>query len=1125
MKKLLILTLMVLFSIGLVSALEFDNVLDFEPENSTRGREDNNTNFGTITITNAFGLGRVLAVIRLDENTYECYDNGRTCVAQGWINLTVPRRFMDSIRFEKTVPRRNPFFEDTSNTVLIAEPVTVTVNDIGDSCTVDPLNVSCGPGGSIGTHLEQVWKWRVFDDKILPAGEYLWKIEGKKKSFEQVDWLLKIHGRELTEWALWSSNGGLPENNVTLLTPPNGASLPNSSIFFTFSARNNLTNIINASLLINTTGTFEINQTINFPIINNNYSQESSGLTLSNNVGAQVDDFGVRIRVKGESILLSGVNKTTGSGALRTQIRTIAEVNLSECFFVGSQCTFPSPIPLDANAVYIIVGNGNGTAVTTFRTDNAFPVPDETWFEWNSTYAGGSTPRTDFYTFQALNVTNFVGANNTEITGSFNLTLNSTTIWNVLVADAEGGEGRALANFSFNFVLLPTVVFIEPTPADLTGSTGNFTINVTINTFIGNFSNVTFSLFNETNLFNQSFFDDDTRSIDYFNLPDGNYTYNVSTSSTNLGDIGVSNTRNIFIDSILPIITLISPNQTFGYIINGTNDTLILEYIVTDVNLINCFFEYPSGINTTVTCNTENNITLVSQEQQFLTFFATDVNNNTGSSIVSWTFNVLELSQTFNPSVSETATETFNLNTLYNSNGFPFISGILSYNNTNFTGARTGSGDNATFTAILDIPATGGVAQQNNFTWFLTLTNVTGSLSILNSSTNSQLVTPLLLGACSVSLNNTLFNFTSAREDNITKIDPFLFEGNFEIFIGNGTTKTLKNFTTESVSEKSICVNVNSNINVNGQVSYDGATPGEFVRRDYNYQAQPIDVAGGGENRILFLLSAADSTSFVLKLQDNNLIAIPGALIHIEKFFPGLNEFRIVQVAVTDDDGKSVGFFRVETIDYRFRVVKDQFPLLTTIKQKDVGEEEPFTISLTVGGGILDPIATFENITDLSATLVFDDITGIVTYTYVDISGNFTSARLLVKELGGVTDIIICDETSLASSTTITCDVSSFTESDVVAQGFIERSPEVLAIAIRFIVSFITGIFGFEGLFLSIFIILAVFFTFIWNPTAGIIATNAIIILMGFFGIALFSPLFTFALIGISIITIILLKT
>jgi len=78
---------------------------------------------------------------------------------------------------------------------------------------------------------------------------------------------------------------------------------------------------------------------------------------------------------------------------------------------------------------------------------------------------------------------------------------------------------------------------------------------------------------------------------------------------------------------------------------------------------------------------------------------------------------------------------------------------------------------------------------------------------------------------------------------------------------------------------------------------------------------------------------------------------------------------------------------------------------------------------------------------------------------------------------------------------------------------------------IEFIITDARDVFGSDGLFLGMMIIMVAGFAMMWNPSAGIVSINAAVIFVNLIGFITVSPIFIFGMISVSVITIILLKT
>ncbi|GAH05530.1 unnamed protein product, partial [marine sediment metagenome] len=69
--------------------------------------------------------------------------------------------------------------------------------------------------------------------------------------------------------------------------------------------------------------------------------------------------------------------------------------------------------------------------------------------------------------------------------------------------------------------------------------------------------------------------------------------------------------------------------------------------------------------------------------------------------------------------------------------------------------------------------------------------------------------------------------------------------------------------------------------------------------------------------------------------------------------------------------------------------------MLETGVQKVIPETAPFTLIFTVGIDLGAPWVVFEDLPDLEKSLTFNSTSNNVTFSYIDTSGEFTSARLL----------------------------------------------------------------------------------------------------------------------------------
>ena len=677
-----------------------------------------------------------------------------------------------------------------------------------------------------------------------------------------------------------------------------------------------------------------------------------------------------------------------------------------------------------------------------------------------------------------------------------------------------GGSGIVIIRYLTSDVSLLSVDLISPENNTIfSTSTNNFVanvINLSLEISIANVSLFINEIINQTN----------TSGIEgnyNFSLTteDGDYNWTIKAFGNDSAQFDASNgTFDFSIDTSSPVINITFPTGQIDSHIIG--DPLFLNWTVSDLNLDSCWYDYDNS-NTTVTCNDNTTTFNTVEGEQNLTFYANDTIGNENSEITSWTYAFLETGVDFNFNVSETDNQSFELNVTTDITVLS-ISALLTYNGTNFTSTASCTSGNCTISNEIDILlVTSGEFENKSFFWNLEIFNGTDSSSI-TTSTRIQNVSKIHLESCDATFPTQTLNFTTYDEQTLERITPFSFDGFFEFWIGGGSV-IRNNSMAENATAVELCLSPNVTIKTDSIIDYDASTLTNYTNRFYYFDDKEID--NSSEDVFMYLLQASASTSFILKVQDDSLLPVADAIIEIHRWYSGEGIFRIVQVSKTDDNGKSIGFFETETVDYKFIIKKNGVTLLETGKQKVVPEVSPFTLTFNIGEPLGEPWQSQNEINDLNSTLTWNDTSGFVTYIYIDSSGNLTLARLLViKEslVNSSNNSIICNDTSSLTSATLSCNVGS-TNGFYVASSFIARgNGEGLDKQFTFQVETLSGVVGLLGLFYGWFLILIASFMFKFSEIAGIWAITVTIFLINLTGLINFGGVFVTGVIAVALI-------
>ncbi len=1084
MKKILLLLFLGVFLIGIVSAFTFDNIKSYEKETKT------------ITIKNAFGLGEDLEKATLISNTYNCAER---CGAEKEITLYDDGVLINDLRFYR-------LFTDGSK--KLDEPRGYNLKyytDVGDAVYNVVEVLKNGTEIKEYSHLDYNGinlRWVNYElGTEVKAGTYQVKLEGIKKVNRIYDWQIQLQGRWINEWATWGNISLGDDAEVLLISPiDNFSALIGDAIYYNATA--NVTGgatLTNMSLYTDSSGTWLLNETIaisGIPILDVYSATLIQGESTTLKTGMKINtNIELSVLIITQGSLVGATKAYVAYGSNKSVIATAD--------FVGVNATFSPSVALgDATDYWLFVDSDGSSYNSRFSAEISGYPEVGTNIDWikGQTLTGETT----------LRWSSVIGVTTEEpITFSsqnFSKVVLGETIWNVQACDSDGDCGFAVSNRTVR--VIPVINVFSPTNSSFTTPTifFNATSSESIDKWIVNYNgtNVTLLDINTT-----------------LEVEDGNHHLLLYANGSATGVFGLNNSIFFSIDITAPNISVTSPTGDQGIFVSGRN--LTLSWNVTDVNLDTCWYDYEST-NTTVICSLNTtNFTVIDSSLTFLTFYANDTLGQESSDSTSWSYSFIENNVIFNENASETSSQFFEMN-LSTGLSVLSISANLNYDGTNYFSASA-CGDFCLVNNTIDIPLVStGESELKSFFWDINIFNGTDSINV-NTTTRTQNVSRIHLETCDGTFTVQSLNFTTYNEQNLSRISPFTFDGTFDIWLGSGDVKRNNSFSDSSIVEKTLCIFPNATYFVDSEIQYNEPGNTTYITRDYYFQNDTINNIS--QDIFLYLLPSSVSTSFILKVQDTNLLPLENYLIIIQRFYPGENLFRTVQIARTGANGKTVGFFETETVDYRFIIKRNGRTLLTTTQQKIVGEVAPFTITFTLGEDLGKPWETLENLTNFQYSLGFEQSTNIVTYTYTDTSGNFTLGTLVVERqnFSFASNTVLCNIDSPQSSATITCNITGNGTGTYVAKGFVTRANiETLINQFNFIIESFSQVAGFLGVLLAWFLILISSFAFKFNEIAGIFMINATVIFVNIIGLVSFGMLAISALIGVSIIIAVVME-
>lgn len=155
------------------------------------------------------------------------------------------------------------------------------------------------------------------------------------------------------------------------------------------------------------------------------------------------------------------------------------------------------------------------------------------------------------------------------------------------------------------------------------------------------------------------------------------------------------------------------------------------------------------------------------------------------------------------------------------------------------------------------------------------------------------------------------------------------------------------------------------------------------------------------------------------------------------RYYPSLGMWYVVQIDKADDNGVMLFYVYQLTTDYKFIWEYDGSMIDSTnpikfVCESDTDCEESF---------VIEADSSTYDYAGMSYSYTYNNVTGIITFTYTDSKSLVRSVRLLVQQSKSSGEITICDETISAAAGTMYCNISSYT-GVITIKGIRSASPD-----------------------------------------------------------------------------------
>ena len=1092
MKKILLTLILGMFLISCVSAFEFDDILTYT--NNDLKATINNCDFWLLTCLNE---GEVIGSIELKSHSSVTeirkvhYGKEEVVMYYDFYDWELYKNGLGEVTFtnltnDELIDRDYYFVEWVLAPVTryVYDNVKVGISENGS--TIYEYKV-------VNTYEEDEWQWKNYTSKDIPNRNTRIGLKTYVEKGDKVDGKWTIAGKLIEKHAGWEEDWNTGLKNYFKMEGTSGAVIDsinnnNGTIFGTV-ARGVPGKIGNA-FNVTTTGANYVNVSTtavsqyvwNFWIKNSsipetwaggieaqlggnwgilvrrnldtNYfmHQISGGSALYGDVTTVIDGTWhmVTATYNGSHIGLyvdgASINSTTQTGVISIDYYKFFESEGGATWsgYMDEVAFWLNDSLTDAEILGIYDAQKDGFVNGSYTAD--FPPSVTIDFPLNTTYNETITQLNyteDGTSVRCWNSIDGGTTNSSDVVAGVNFTnlysVSKLNGWTVFCNNSGGEVGQDVVYFTLNTSVGTNIIApVNTTRFNVT--TINLTIKgIPVNTNLTNisvsvwYSNGTLALTNSTTLTGNV--DNQTNFTSIFG--DGVYIWYAETNGVNVTTNRTAN--NTFeIHTTASSVIISYPKGTINHIAIGNNLTLNWTVQEPGQNLTahvkNCSYTY-NGVTTYFnnTICTEINTTsfLYVYGVNNLTFTVEEDFNLTTTNSTSWSFKIIENSQTYSNTTTEGATETFAIN--FTQAGVQTSTASLIYNNTEYSGTFSISDGIVLATTNLTIPNYDAI-YNISFYWSILLSDDT----IINTSSNNQTVSILAIDNCSI-YTTLIYNYTLYDEEMQTKLLNTTIEIQLNL-LNLDKTISILNFSREydDINPAQICLNVNltnENYKVDSIAKYNSNSSGTpYAIEYYNIVGETLNNGTIPRNINLYNLKLDDSTEFQLTFKDSNLAFAPGVLVQIHRQYIADNDYKIVEIPITDSSGQTILHLVRNDIIYNFVMVDSEGNILATFNQVTAFCQDYTIGECTIKLNAPSTPDTLYNYTDdLGITYTaptFSNTTGLVAVSFTSNDLSPVTVKMEIVKNSEFGNRTVCTDSLTSSTGILNCNVSTIVSTD-----------------------------------------------------------------------------------------------
>lgn len=387
--------------------------------------------------------------------------------------------------------------------------------------------------------------------------------------------------------------------------------------------------------------------------------------------------------------------------------------------------------------------------------------------------------------------------------------------------------------------------------------------------------------------------------------------------------------------------------------------------------------------------------------------------------------NLEEESQSFNSTSYEGSTESFVLNLTYDSGNFTNIQGILHYNNTAYTGTKSGTGNNIIYKRTIVTPYVSATTNIS-FYWTIGLYNTT-DWNYYNATIYNQTIKELAIDDCST-YNYLILNFSLKDEEtqDILNVGASTYNSSVKVHVDifpEGSTTSIINYSQNFSNNNNpqICLKeLNKTYRMDVEIYYDVQGYAEEL---YYIQKMNLSNKTAPENIDLFDLDDDDAQQFLITYKDSNFLPGPNVLIEIQRRYVEDGVFKAVEIPKTDEQGQATASFDLTGVRYTILITKNGVVQATFSDVSIYCDDQVIgdcRLNLNALASAVEPY-DWSKSGDIIYTYSFNKLTRTITVVFTSTDGSSKTVLLNTTKYDRFGNETVCFHSLTTASGTLTC--------------------------------------------------------------------------------------------------------